>query len=123
MKTSSVVRLHALVSILPEDWENFEIQLAETKRIVQAEGDDVLTHACYLQSGTYECLIVEEYANEKAFLNHLSIIGTVAKQYPVKMTFQRVELAGPYSAQTVMLLKENIRGCDVKHFNIDLQTK
>jgi len=117
MKTSSVVRLHALVSIQPEDWEIFLQQLSETKLIVQQEGDDVLTHSCYQQSGTHQCLIVEAYTSEKVFLSHLELARNIAERYPARMTFHRLELAGLYSSETIKLLKAADPKCEVIYFN------
>lgn len=107
MINASIVRLHAHVTVNEKDWAVFKQMVAEVNVIVANEGtENVLTHVTYHQSGSFNCLIDEVYANESAFLNHLENIKPLSEKYKVDWKINRLELSGAYSEQTIRLLTE-----------------
>jgi hypothetical protein len=118
MADQSIVRLHAFATVDSEDWEAFTQMVAETKIIVQSEGaENVLTHECYYEPDGFNCLIVEAYANEKAFLNHLELITPLSEKYKVNWKINRIELCGPFSEQTVNALKQGVSEGQCVHYS------
>jgi hypothetical protein len=104
---SSIVRLNAAAMVNPCDWEAFKLMVAETKIIVAREGEArVLTHECYFNPETFECLIVEAYANEQALLAHLELIKPLSDKYKVDWKMTRLELLGSYSQGLVEAMRQ-----------------
>jgi hypothetical protein len=114
MSDKSIVRLHAYATVMGEDWDVFIQMVAAVGKIVQKEGPEtVLTHKTYQKSGSYDCQIVEIYKDEQAFLNHLENIKPVSEKFKLNWKISRIELSGAYSPETVNLLKEADRECEV----------
>ncbi|MVM33857.1 hypothetical protein GO755_27725 [Spirosoma sp. HMF4905] len=121
MSNQSIVRLHAQVTISPTDWERFTQMVNEVKKIVQQEGsENVLTHVTYHQADSYECLIIEAYKDEAAFLSHLEAIKPLSEKYTVDWTVNRMELSGSYSESTVAFMKGVSQGGDFVFYNHQL---
>ncbi|KAA6437065.1 hypothetical protein FEM33_20325 [Dyadobacter flavalbus] len=106
MSNQSIVRLHAKASVNPNDWETFKQMVSATKIIVAKEGPEaVLLHECYYDLETFECLIIEGYADEAAFLSHLELIKPLSSKYQVDWKIERLELLGPYSENVVAAMR------------------
>jgi len=106
MSKQSIVRLHAKASVNPNDWETFKQMVSETKIIVEKEGpESVLLHECYYDPSTFECLIIEAYANEAAFLSHMELIKPLSARYKVDWKIDRLELLGPYSENVLAAMQ------------------
>ncbi|RIV18624.1 hypothetical protein DYU11_26980 [Fibrisoma montanum] len=106
MSKQSIVRVHAQASVNPNDWETFKQMVAETKIIVEKEGpESVLLHECYYDPATFECLIIEAYANEAAFLGHLELIKPLSAKYKVDWKIDHLTLLGPYSDNVVAAMR------------------
>jgi hypothetical protein len=104
---SLIVRLNAAATVNPRDWEAFKQMVAETKIIVAREGTArVLTHECYYDPETFECLIVEAYVNEQAFLTHLELIKPLSEKHQVDWKLTRLEILGKYSPGVVEAMKQ-----------------
>lgn len=106
MDNKSIVRLQANVTINSKDWQTFKQKLAAVKIIVKSEGANVLTHETYYQSGSYNCLIIEAYKDEKEFLNHLENIKPLSEKYKVDWKVNRMELSGAYAEETINAMRE-----------------
>src|SRR5687768_1761218 len=116
MSNQSIVRIIASASINARDWEVFKQMVAETKVIVEKEGpDQVLLHECYFNPGSFNCLIMEAYANEKAFLNHIELITPLSEKYKVDWSINRLELLGPFSPNVIEAMKK--RSTEFFHFD------
>jgi len=123
MANQSIVRLHAFATVDSKDWEAFMQMVAETKVIVHSEGpENVLTHECYYQTGSFNCLIVEAYANEEIFLSHLQQVTPLSEKYGVNWKINRIELCGPFSEQTVNALRQGVGDGDCVHYDNALNT-
>ncbi|KRB58082.1 antibiotic biosynthesis monooxygenase [Flavobacterium sp. Root186] len=110
MSFLSTIRLHASVSIKPENWDKFQQMVSKVKNIVASEEPgNVLTHETYYHENSFDCLIVEAYANENAFLEHLKKIQPLMNQYTINWNVNRMELCGLLSAETVSILKESVK--------------
>jgi hypothetical protein len=119
MEISPIVRLHAFVTVEGSDWEVFKQMVAATKLIVKGEGPEhVLTHECYYQPDSYDCLIIEAYKDEHAFLNHLELIKPLSERYTVRWKVNRLELCGPFSESTVNIWRN--AGIEVAFFETSL---
>jgi hypothetical protein len=117
MSNQSIVRLNATATVNSRDWEGFKQMVAETKIIVAREGEArVLTHECYYDPETFECLIVEAYANEQALLAHLELIKPLLDKYKVDWKMTRLELLGPYSQGLVEVMKQGSVDTAFFHF-------
>ena len=112
MDYKSIVRLQASVTVNSKDWEAFKQKLTAVKIIVQSEGVNVLTHETYCQSGGFNCMIIEGYVNEKAFLNHLENIKPLDEKYKVDWKVNRLELSGAFSEQTVNEFRKANKGIE-----------
>jgi hypothetical protein len=120
MSYQSVVRIIANATVNARDWEVFKEMVAETKVIVEKEGpDQVLLHECYFNPGSFNCLIIEAYSNEKAFLNHIELITPLSEKYKVDWNINRLELLGPYSLNVIEAMKQ--RSMEFSHFGQILQ--
>jgi quinol monooxygenase YgiN len=109
--SKSIIRLHASVTVNGDDWEAFTQLVDEVKNIVQQEGsENVLTHATYQQADSFNCLIIEAYKDEQAFLTHLEKIKSLSEKYTVDWQINRLELSGAYSQTTATLMKEGNKG-------------
>jgi hypothetical protein len=109
----SIVRLQASVTINSEDWNSFLQMVTEVQSIVKLEGkENTLTHQTYQQSESFNCLIVEAYKNEQAFLQHLENIKYLSDKYKVDWKVNRLELSGPYSLATVNAMREGSRSIE-----------
>ncbi|TLV03811.1 hypothetical protein [Dyadobacter luticola] len=107
MSKQSIVRLNAKVSVNPKDWDTFRQMVSETKSIVESEGpDSVLLHECYFEPATFQCLIIEAYTNEAAFLNHLELIKPLSASYKADWKIDRLELLGPFSENVVAAMRQ-----------------
>ncbi len=110
MSSLSIIRLHASVSIKPDNWDKFQQMVSEVKYIVASEEvGNVLTHETYYQENSFDCLIVEAYANENAFLEHLQKIQPLMNKYNINWNVNRMELFGLLSSETVSILKESVK--------------
>ncbi|MFA6083791.1 hypothetical protein [Mucilaginibacter sp.] len=117
MLNSLIVRLNAAATVNPRDWEAFKQMVTETKVIVAGEGPGkVLTHECYYDPEIFQCLIVEAYANEQAFLAHLELIRPLSEKYQVDWKLTRLELLGPYSAAVVAVMKQGGKDTAFIHY-------
>lgn len=114
---SSIVRLHAFVTVNSKDWEIFKEMVAEVKAIVKSEGAKVLTHETYHQQGTFDCLIVEAYENEAALLEHLKLIEPLSQKYKMDWKVNRLELCGHYSEEVVSMWQEATKQGEFFYFN------
>lgn len=111
MLANSIVRLNASAVVNSNDWEEFKMMVSETKSIVEREeAAQVLTHECYYDPETFNCLIVEAYADENAFLKHLELIKPLSEKYSVDWKLTRLELLGAFSENVVEAMRatENI---------------
>jgi hypothetical protein len=100
-KKTNIVRLQASATVNPRDWDTFSAMLAATKKIVAQQGNKVLVHECYNQSGSTSCLIVEAYIDEQAFLDHLELIRPLSAAYKVDWSISQLQLMGAFSQATV----------------------
>lgn len=114
---SSIIRLHAFVTVNSKDWEVFKEMVAEVKAIVKSEEAKVLTHETYRQQGTFDCLIVEAYENEAALLEHLELISPLSEKYKIDWKVNRLELCGNYSEEVVAVWKEATKQNEFLYFN------
>ncbi|MBN8877678.1 MAG: hypothetical protein J0I32_09050 [Sphingobacteriales bacterium] len=122
MSVQSIVRLNAAATVNPRDWELFKQMVAETKAIVASEGPDhVLTHECYFNPETYQCLIVEAYASEESFLHHLEQIRPLSEKYQVDWKIDRLELLGPYSPNVVEAMAQGVAPATFSLYQQSLQ--
>ncbi|MDT3402358.1 hypothetical protein [Mucilaginibacter terrae] len=109
MSNQSIVRLNAAATVNPNDWEVFKQMVLETREIVANEGPEkVLTHECYYDPETFQCLIVEAYVNESAFLAHLELIKPLSEKYKVDWKIDRLELLGAYSSHFMKGMKQGV---------------
>jgi len=120
MDNKSIVRLHANVTINSKDWQTFKQKLAAVKIIVKSEGANVLTHETYYQSGNFNCMIIEGYANEKALLNHLENIKPLDEKYNVDWKVNRLELSGAFSGETVNEFRKANKGSEFAFYDEQL---
>lgn len=120
MSAKQIVRLHANVTVNSKDWEVFKQMVEEVKSIVKSEGGDVLTHQTYYQPESFNCLIIEAYLNEAAFLNHLENIKPLSQKYKVDWKVNRMELSGAYSEDSVALMRDASKDADFAFYNLGL---
>lgn len=122
MSNKLIVRLNAAATVNPGDWEVFKQMVKETKEIVASEGpEQVLTHECYYDPEAFRCLIVEAYATEAAFLNHLEMIKPLSEKYKVDWKIDRLELLGPFQNDVVEAMAENVGHAKFSYYNLSLQ--
>ncbi|SEI53118.1 hypothetical protein SAMN05216327_102266 [Dyadobacter sp. SG02] len=124
MAQQTIVRIVAQATVEPSDWDAFRAMVRETKEIVAREGHErVLTHACYCDPATFQCLIVEAYANEAALLAHLQLIQPLSEKYRVNWQINRLDLLGPYSNETLAALTGNMDEGAWAHYEIQVPTE
>jgi hypothetical protein len=110
MPSISIIRVHASITIMPDSWDDFQQMVSEVKSVVALEKPgNVITHETYYHEGSFDCLIVEAYASEDAFLKHLEKTQPLIRKYAINWTVNRMELCGLLSAKTVMVLKESAK--------------
>ena len=121
MSHQSIVRLNAYATVNARDWELVKKMVSETKAIVEVEGPKlVLTHECYYDPKTFQCLLVEAFANEEALLNHLQLIKPLSEKYKVDWTVHRLELLGPYSDALIGALGQGRSIDTIFHYGASL---
>lgn len=107
MPDSTIVRLHAHAEVNPKDWNVFQQMLLEVGSIVQMEGkENVIMQQTYHKTKSYDCLIIEAYKNEEAFLSHLEQIKPLSGKFKFDWKIKRLELSGAFSQATVNALRE-----------------
>lgn len=105
MENENLIRITATIKIDPAERRNFENMVNDLKKIVAAEGSSkVPVYDCYFKDqGSGEGLIIEAYADEAAFLNHLNLIQPVSAQYNILMDVLDFSIAGRLSDATVQM--------------------
>ncbi|MCF0065537.1 hypothetical protein MUK70_10670 [Dyadobacter chenwenxiniae] len=117
MSSESIVRLHARATVKASDWQTFKQMVAETREVVKKEGpESVLTHECYFDPATFECLIIEAYASEAALLTHLEMIKPVSEKYKVDWKINRLELFGGYSKDLIDVMRQAVDDHSFNHY-------
>lgn len=112
------VLIHASVTVNPNDWPTFQDMVTDVKVIVAKEGKDkVIMHETYYQSESNNCLIIEEYKDEAAFLNHLELIRPLSDKYKIDWKITQLYLSGGFSTITVNAMKDANRQALVSFYN------
>jgi quinol monooxygenase YgiN len=117
MLSESIVMLHAKATVNARDWQAFKEMVAETREVVKKEGpQSVLTHECYYNPITFECLIIEAYASEAALLTHLEMIKPVSEKFNVDWKITRLELFGKYSKDLIGVMQQAVDNHSFNHY-------
>lgn len=105
MGNENLIRITATIKIDPAERRHFENMVNDLKKVVAAEGSSkVPVYDCYFKDqGSGEGLIIEAYADEAAFLNHLNLIQPVSARYNIFMDVLSFNIAGRLSDATFQL--------------------